>query len=85
MFSDFVFISTAPPKVDKNIKDQTVEVGDQFKIKIPYSGTGPIDVKLKKNNHDVPESGRVKITPFDDYAVIVIKGNFIKYMLQQSK
>ncbi|XP_065941806.1 twitchin isoform X17 [Magallana gigas] len=62
-----------PPKFEKDIKDQKVEVGEQLKIKIPYSGSGPFDVKLKKDNRDVPESNRIKITPFDDYLILVIK------------
>lgn len=65
-----------PPKFEKDIKDQKVEVGEQLKIKIPYSGSGPFDVKLKKDNRDVPESNRIKITPFDDYLILVIKGNY---------
>lgn len=52
-----------------------MELGEQLKIKIPYSGTGPFDVKLRKDNHDVPESDRVKMTPFDDYMILIIKGN----------
>lgn len=58
-----------PPKFKKDTKDQKVEVGEQLKIKIPYSGSGPFDVKLTKDNHDVPESGRIQITPFDDYMI----------------
>ncbi|XP_061166987.1 twitchin-like isoform X9 [Saccostrea echinata] len=62
-----------PPKFDRDIKDQNVELGEQLKIKIPYSGTGPFDIKLKKDNREVKESDRVKITPFDDYLILIIK------------
>lgn len=72
-----------PPKFEKDIKDQKVEVGEQLKIKIPYSGSGPFDVKLKKDNRDVPESNRIKITPFDDYLILVIKGNYYFLNIKQ--
>lgn len=72
-----------PPKFEKDIKDQKVEVGEQLKIKIPYSGSGPFDVKLKKDNRDVPESNRIKITPFDDYLILVIKGSYYSLYLKQ--
>lgn len=71
----FSFSFSDPPKFGKDIKDQNVELGEQLKIKIPYTGTGPFDVKLKKDNQDVPESDKVKITPFDDYIILMIKGN----------
>lgn len=73
-----------PPKFEKDIKDQKVEVGEQLKIKIPYSGSGPFDVKLKKDNRDVPESNRIKITPFDDYLILVIKGNYYSLYIKQN-
>ena len=69
----FCFLS-APPKIDKEIKDQQVEVGEQLKLKIPISGTGPFEVKVKKDNRELPESDRFKVTPFDDYVVMVLKG-----------
>lgn len=58
-------------------------MGEQLKIKIPYSGSGPFDIKLKKDNHDVPESGHIKITPFDDYMILVIKGNYYFLYIKQ--
>ena len=67
-------ILSAPPKIDKEIKDQQVEVGEQLKLKIPISGTGPFEVKVKKDNRELPESDRFKVTPFDDYVVMVLKG-----------
>nr|KAG5709145.1 hypothetical protein BaRGS_028601 [Batillaria attramentaria] len=39
----------APPKLEKDIRDQKVDKGDQFKIKIPFSGSGPFEFKVKCN------------------------------------
>ncbi|KAK3103159.1 hypothetical protein FSP39_016894 [Pinctada imbricata] len=65
--------SGAPPKIEKEIKDQQVQVGEVLKLKIPVSGTGPFEVKVKKDNRDLPESDRFKVTPFDDYVVLNLK------------
>ncbi|XP_041366543.1 twitchin-like isoform X3 [Gigantopelta aegis] len=62
-----------PPKLEKDIKDQQVQKGDQFKIKIPFSGTGPFEFKVKKNNKDLLENDRIKISTFDDYVTLIIK------------
>ena len=46
-----------------------------MKVKIPFDGTGPFDFKVKKNGREVPLSGdRIKFTPYDDYAILQIKG-----------
>ena len=68
------YLLSVPPKLEKDIKDQQVQKGDQFKIKIPFSGTGPFEFKVKKNNKDLTENDRVKISTFDDYVTIIIKG-----------
>ncbi|XP_076471204.1 twitchin-like [Babylonia areolata] len=62
-----------PPKVDADVRDQKVQKGDQFKIKVPFSGTGPFEFKVKCNGKEVKESDRIKISPFDDYVAIIIK------------
>ena len=72
--SSISFNLTEPPEILSNIKPQSVDKGDTLKVKVPFSGTGPFDFKLKKNGREVPDSGRVKITPFDDYVVMQIKG-----------
>ena len=64
----------APPRIEKDLKDQQIEAGDAFKIKIPLSGDGPFEVKVKKDNKDVPENDRIKISVFDDFATLAIKG-----------
>ncbi|XP_023931299.1 twitchin isoform X3 [Lingula anatina] len=63
----------APPKCDKMPGDQSVDKGDTLKLKIPISGKGPFDVKLKKGNQPLTEGDRLKITPFDDYIVVQLK------------
>lgn len=63
-----------PPKVEKDIRDQKVDKGDQFKIKIPFSGSGPFEFKVKRNGRELSEGDRIKISPFDDYLTLVIKG-----------
>ena len=64
----------APPVIDRDIRDQTVNKGEMLKLKIPFSGTGPFDFTLKKGNRRVPESDRVKVIPYDDYVIVQIKG-----------
>ncbi|XP_074660014.1 twitchin-like [Tubulanus polymorphus] len=63
-----------PPQIEKLPRpDQTVDEGDSLKIKIPFSGTGPFDVKLKKNGKEIPDNARLKCQCFDDYAVLTLK------------
>ena len=69
---------TAPPKFDRDIGDKSVELGEQLKIKVPFSGTGPFEVGLTKNGREVKEDGRVKVSNFDDYAVILIRGTSLR-------
>lgn len=68
-----MFLISAPPSFGKDIKDQDVELGDQLKVKIPFSGTGPFDFKLKHNGRNVPNNDRLKMTTFDDYVVVQLK------------
>ena len=63
-----------PPQVDKDIRPQSVDKGDTMKLKIPFSGTGPFDFKLRKDGKEVPLSDRVKLIPMDDYVIVQIKG-----------
>ncbi|XP_070200689.1 twitchin-like isoform X4 [Littorina saxatilis] len=62
-----------PPKLEKDIRDQAVEKGDQFKLKIPFSGTGPLAFKLKRDGKELKEGEHIKISPFDDYVTLTIK------------
>ena len=66
---------SAPPKLDKEIHDQRLQCGDQFKIKIPFSGTGPFNCKVKRNGKELIENERIKISPFDNFITFVIKGS----------
>ncbi|CAL1540886.1 unnamed protein product, partial [Lymnaea stagnalis] len=63
----------APPRLDKDLKDQKVTAGEQFKVKLPFSGSGPFEVKVKKDGKELQESDRIKISPFDDFVTFVIK------------
>lgn len=65
-----MYFSIAPPTFDRGIKDQAVERGEQLKVKIPFSGTGPFDFVLKHNGKVVPSNNRLKLTPFDDYVTV---------------
>ena len=70
-----LFIShlAAPPKIDAHIKDQKLEAGEPWKLKLPLGGDGPFEVKVKKDNKEVPLD-RLKISVFDDFATIALKG-----------
>lgn len=46
---------------------------DNAKIKIYFSGTGPFDVTLLKNDKEVTEDSHFKFTVFDDYVIIFIR------------
>lgn len=48
--------------------------GEQFKVKLPFSGSGPFDVKIKKNGREVSESDNIKISAFDDFVTLIIRG-----------
>ena len=74
MASDVYLLSfAAPPVFGRDLRDQQVDKGDMLKIKIPFSGTGPFDFKLRKGGKEIPcESGRVKLIPFDDYVILQI-------------
>ncbi|KAL8565325.1 hypothetical protein ACOMHN_029021 [Nucella lapillus] len=62
-----------PPKMERDFRDQKAQKGDQFKIKVPFSGSGPFDFKVKLNGREIKEGGRIKISPFDDYVALIIK------------
>ena len=80
-YYNLIFFSSEPPKFGKEIRDQQVELGEQFKIKIPFTGTGPFDVKIKKNGRDLVENGRVKILAFDEYVTLTINGMLCRFLI----
>ena len=67
-------MTLAPPEFARDIKEQSVEKGEQLKLKIPFNGSGPVEFVLKKNGKPVPTNDRVKIVPYDNYVVLQIKG-----------
>ena len=69
-----------PPAFGRSVKDQTIDKGENMKVKVPFSGDGPFKFKVRKNGKDVPTSNdRVKFTPFDDYVILQIQGSDIRY------
>ncbi|ESO03551.1 hypothetical protein HELRODRAFT_191869 [Helobdella robusta] len=82
-------IVQTPPKIDGDIREQSVDKGDTFKLKIPFHGTGPFSYKLRRDNKEIPDGhDRVKIIPYDGYVVLQIrdaeKGDTGKYKLEIS-
>ena len=75
--SPIVFGVSVPPRMDKEIRDQKVDKGEQFKIKVPFSGTGPFEFKVKANGKELKDGDRIKISPFDDYVTLAIKGTVL--------
>ena len=62
----------APPTFDRDLRDQEVDKGEMLKLKIPFTGSGPISAKLRKSGLDVPDNSRIKVTAFDDYVIVQI-------------
>ena len=50
-----------------------MEEGEQFKLKVPISGAGPFDCKVKCGNRYIPENDRVKYQVFDDFIIFTIR------------
>ncbi|XP_052800015.1 twitchin-like isoform X4 [Mya arenaria] len=68
---DFKVLS--PPRIDKDVRDQNLQAGEPWKLKLPLSGDGPFEVKVKKDNKDVPESDNFRIQVYDDFCTISLK------------
>ncbi|XP_033640975.1 twitchin-like isoform X1 [Asterias rubens] len=60
------------PSVGMVPRDITVEVGQPFKMKIPFTATGEVTARCTRDGEPV-EEGRVKVNIFDDYAVMSVK------------
>ena len=74
VYSHHFCVLSAAPSFMKDIGDQAVDKGDQLKVKIPFTGTGPFDFKLMKGRKEIPSNNRIKFTPFDDYVILQIRG-----------
>lgn len=57
-----------------SVDDKVASEGDLIKIKVPYSGHGTINLKLKHNGREIPESPHVKLMDLDGVATIQLKG-----------
>ncbi len=60
------------PSIGMVPRDITVEVGQPFKMKIPFTATGEVTARCTRDGEPVDED-RVKVNIFDDYAVMNVK------------
>ena len=63
----------APPKIEYMPKELHLPEGDNSKIKIKWSGDLPVDIEVVKNGQKVTESGKFKITTFDEFLIIFLR------------
>ena len=63
----------APPKIEYLPKELHLPEGDNSKIKIKWSGDLPVDIEVTKNGQRVTESGKFKITTFDEFLIIFLR------------
>ncbi|KER21602.1 hypothetical protein T265_15051, partial [Opisthorchis viverrini] len=63
----------AIPRPLSNVDDKVASEGDLIKIKVPYLGRGNIELKLKRDGREVPESSRVKLVDLDGIATVQLK------------
>ena len=63
----------APPKIEYMPKELHLPEGDNSKIKIKWSGDLPVDIEIVKNGQKVTESGKFKITTFDEFLIIFLR------------
>ena len=64
----------APPKLARAIPDQSAKLGEAVKFKVYYIGKAPLKFNLRKGSQIIPESETVKLTEFDEYLVVHLKG-----------
>ncbi|XP_038051694.1 twitchin-like [Patiria miniata] len=60
------------PSVGNVPREVTVEVGNPFKVKIPFSGKGDVTARCQRDGEPVDDN-RVKMTVFDDYVIMNVK------------
>lgn len=64
--------------------DQYVDAGENLKLKLPITGKGPFNYKLKRNGVDIPDSeNRFKLNDLDGTLIVTLpskdKINFLKF------
>ena len=69
----------APPRLTREPDDQRVPLGETLKVKIPISGKGPFNFKVKRNDQLLDNSDRVRIQEYDDYIVVTIPGVYFLF------
>lgn len=68
---------SAPPKLMREPDEQRVQLGDTLKVKIPISGKGPFNFKVKKGDQPLTDNDRLKIQEFDDYILLTLSGKSV--------
>ncbi len=63
--------------MEKEVGDQTVNIGEILKIKLPIVGKGPFTIKLKKDDNE-SEAARFRINEIDGVATLTLIGEFLK-------
>ncbi|XP_053200690.1 twitchin-like isoform X3 [Panonychus citri] len=75
----------SPPSILRCPEEVFFPEHDNGKVKIYFSGSSPFEVTLYKDGLEISESDHLKVTLFDDYAIIfvrdVAKGDQGKYKL----
>ncbi|XP_022091183.1 twitchin-like isoform X3 [Acanthaster planci] len=60
------------PSVGNVPREVTVEVGNPFKVKIPFTGKGDVSARCSRDGQPLDDD-RVKMTVFDDYVIMNVK------------
>ncbi|XP_041468950.1 twitchin-like isoform X3 [Lytechinus variegatus] len=63
-----------PPSIRSAPRNIETEVGEPFKVKIPFDGKGDLDVTVHRGIENITSDGRVKAIVFDDYVQVGVKG-----------
>ena len=72
--SFFSLYLSAPPRLEREPRDLAVDLGDQIKAKVGFSGRGPFEFKVLRDGRQVHLNDRIKVNAFDDYVVLVVNG-----------
>ncbi|XP_070535071.1 twitchin-like [Ptychodera flava] len=62
-----------PPKIKQAPDTVTTEIGNSFKVKIPYTGAGNIQASVSKNGKSLEEGKKLKVMVMDDYVVFTVR------------
>ena len=62
----------SPPKLEKEVGDQICAQGETLKMKVPISGKGPFEFKLKKDGVALPEGVKFKVNENDGTVTLTL-------------